>query len=117
MTKRMFLRGIVCLLVAVGILVWSPVLAGQRVFRNLTGTVTDGQHEPLRGAVVLVHCEATGTVVSYITDKTGLYSFQRLDGDLDYSVWATWRGRRSAAKKLSLFDSKADKVVNLEIAN
>lgn len=76
----------------------------------------DRQHEPLRGAVVEVHSEATGTVVSYLTTETGQYSFKRLEGDLDYTVWATWRGRRSPVKNLSSFDSKTDPVIDLQIS-
>ena len=89
--------------------------SAQHMVRDLSGMVTDGHHEPLRGAVVQVHCEATGTVVSYITTRSGQYSFKRLEGDLDYTVWATWNGKRSSVKKLSLFDTSTDKVIDLEV--
>ena len=98
------------------VMIWAVPLRAQHLTRNLTGTVTDRQHEPLRGAVVEVHSEATGTIVSYITTETGEYSFKRLEGDLDYTVWATWRGRRSGTKKLSLFDISKAKVINLEVS-
>lgn len=94
----------------------APGYAGQHLVRDLSGTVTDGHHEPLRGAIVQVHSEATGTIVSYITGRSGQYSFKRLEGDLDYTVWATWNGKRSATKKLSLFDTKTRKIIDFEIA-
>jgi len=92
-----------------------PAYPGQHMVRDLSGIVTDGHHEPLRGAIVQAHSEAVGTVVSYITDRSGRYSFKRLEGNLDYTVWATWNGKRSSVKKLSLFDSSTAKVIDLEV--
>jgi len=57
--------------------------------KNLSGTVTDHQHEPLKGAVVQVENDVTMGVVSYITSRDGKYSFKRLDGDTDYRLWST----------------------------
>ncbi len=94
---------------------WSAPLPAQHITRDVTGTVTNHQHEPLRGAVVEVHSEATGSVGSYITDQTGTYTFKRLEGDLDYTIWATWRGRRSGTRKLSVFDNDKAKVIDLEV--
>lgn len=88
-------------------------LSGQSTVQNLTGTVTDRRHEPLKGAIVEVHNELTDGVVSYITRRDGLYSFTRLDGGADYRVWATYRGQQSRKKKLSHFDSKPSRAVNL----
>jgi hypothetical protein len=93
----------------------GPACAAQHNARDLSGTVSDAHHEPLRGAVVQVHGEAFGTVVSYITDRSGRYTFKRLEDDLDYTVWATWNGKRSAVKKLSLFDTSTAKVIDLEV--
>ncbi len=113
---RCTIRAIASLLLLSCGLSFTPPAHAQHTSRTLTGTVTDEQNEPLRGAVVQVHGEADGTIVSYITDKTGQYSFKRLDGDLDYSIWATWRGHRFSARKISLFDTSPAKVINLEIA-
>ncbi len=87
----------------------------QHTQRDLTGTVTDRHHEPLKGAVVEVHDEATDAIVSYITDRSGRYSFKRLDGETDYRVWATYRGQRSQVRKLSQFDTKKVKTLDLVI--
>ncbi len=74
--------------------------------RSLTGTVTDHQHEPLKGAVVQVQNESTNAVVSFITDANGTFFFRRLGGDeTDFLVWATYRGHRSKSKELSHFES------------
>ena len=107
-------RKAACLIGLVFMMSPDVKMLAQRPLRDLVGTVTDGR-EPLTGAIVEVHNEALGTTISYITDKTGHYSFKRLDGDRDYTVWATWRGHRSAIKKLSLFDSSPLKTIELEI--
>jgi hypothetical protein len=92
----------------------APVLA-QSMGRTLTGTVTDRHHEPLSGAIVQVHSETTLSVVSYITDRGGQYVFKHLSPDDDYNVFATYRGYRSKARRLSKFDSKADRTFRLVI--
>lgn len=83
--------------------------------RNLSGTVTDPSHEPLRGAVVELQNPANESVESYITDATGHYTFKRLDGQTDYRIWATFRGHRSHTRSISKFDSHLQKVVNFTI--
>ena len=99
---------------ALALLFCTPTLFGQHLSRNLTGTVSD-RHEPLRGAVVQVENEATNSVVSYVTDRTGQYSFKRLEVDTDYRVSVSYRGRRAPIKELSHFDKKQTKVMNFVI--
>jgi len=83
--------------------------------RELSGTVVDQQHEPLRGAVVQVRDDKTQQVMSFITDKTGHYDFKRLLGGEDYDFWATYRGHRSHKRHLGMFDSQTVTKVNLAI--
>jgi Carboxypeptidase regulatory-like domain len=94
----------------------SALAAGQMGTRNLSGTVTDHQHEPLKGAVVEVENGVTLGVVSYITNRDGKYSFRRLDGDTDYRLWVTFRGRRSKVRHLSQFDSNRPKTINFALS-
>ena len=102
-------------ILALCLLSFMSVLSAQDTLRNLTGTVFDHQHEPLRGAVVQVENETTHNVVSYITDRTGHYSFKRLQGNSDYNVWATYRDQRSKTKTLSGFNSHQEVTIDLEI--
>jgi predicted Zn-dependent protease with MMP-like domain len=92
----------------------APVRA-QQMGRTLTGTVTDRQHEPLAGAIVQVHSENTLTVISYIADREGHYVFKHLSPEDDYDVFATYRGVRSNARRLSKFDSKPDREFHLVV--
>jgi hypothetical protein len=83
-----------------------PALYAQPGIRNLTGTVTDAHHEPLAGAIVQLHDDNTGSVVSYITNRTGRYTFKRLSTDDDYHVSATFRDQHSRSRYLSKLNSK-----------
>jgi hypothetical protein len=91
---------------------WSTLAAGQMGTRNLSGTVTDHQHEPLKGAVVQVENGVTMGVVSYITNRDGKYTFKRLDGDTDYRLWVNFRGTKSKVRRLSQFDTNRPKTIN-----
>jgi hypothetical protein len=94
---------------------WSAVAVGQFRTRDISGTVTDHQHEPLRGAVVQVeNCVSLG-VVSYITGRDGRYSFKRLDGDIDYRVWVSFRGHKSRIRQLSKFDEYKPKIIDFTV--
>lgn len=84
--------------------------------RNLLGTVTDHQHEPLKGAVVQVEDEFTLAVVSYITNRDGTYTFRHLNDDTDYRLWVNFRGRKSKVRQLSQFDSHRPKTINFVLS-
>ena len=84
--------------------------------RELTGTITDHQHEPLRGAVVKLQEGDSPNIVTYITGPDGRYRFRRLDGNTDYRVWVTFRDRTSKPRDISKFDDRMDKVIDFEVA-
>jgi hypothetical protein len=108
-------RQIVIMTIATGLWLCASPTFAQPSLRNLTGIVTDPQHEPLKNAVVEVHNDDNDSVISYITDRSGRYSFKRLDGKTDYRVWATRNGQQSRRKKISQFDSSQTKTINLII--
>jgi hypothetical protein len=83
--------------------------------RTLTGTVTDPQHEPLKGAVVKLQVGDTSTITTYITGPDGRYIFKRLDGNVDYRVWASFRERTSKSREISKFDANMDKEINFTL--
>ena len=96
-------------------LCYSVCATAQVMPETLTGQVTDQHHEPLRGAVILLKNENSGLVVSYLTTTTGRYRFQRIDGNSDYKVWATYRGVKSRVRSLSHFGSQKARVSDLTI--
>ena len=99
----------------IGLLLYAAPLSGQPTLRNLTGTVQDRHHEPLNGAVVEIENENTKGIISYITDRSGRYSFKRIQGEVDYRVWFTYRGQRSMVRELSQFDDHQNATINLMV--
>ena len=85
-------------------------------YRDVSGTVTDPQHEPLRRALVQLHNDDTVFTLSFITGKDGHYSFQRINGDANYHVWATFREHESAKHNISPFNTDKTKVIDLVVA-
>ncbi len=89
--------------------------SAQQSQRSLSGTVTDRSHEPLSGAIVLLEDEQTNSVVTFITDRRGQYSFKRIDPAADFHVSATFHGRHSHPRELNHFDAHNPKVINLVV--
>ncbi|WP_353064505.1 carboxypeptidase-like regulatory domain-containing protein [Tunturibacter psychrotolerans] len=106
-------RLLVAVLAVMALLLRGTPLSGQPSLRNLTGTVQDRHHEPLNDAVVEIENENTKGVTSYITDRSGRYSFKRIQGEVDYRVWFTYRGQRSGVRELSQFDDHHNATINL----
>jgi Carboxypeptidase regulatory-like domain len=101
-------------------LVCLPALGAQQnsagtPSRDLSGTVTDPHHEPLRGAIVQLQVGDSPNISSYITGDDGRYRFLRLNGDLDYRVWVKFRDRTSHPRSLSKFDTNLHKVIDFTI--
>jgi phosphate-selective porin len=84
-------------------------------FRSLSGTVTNQQHEPLRGSVVKLQNQDDQSVITFLIGNDGHYVFKRISINTDYTVWATFRGHRSKTHFVSKFNSKTTPVVDLEI--
>jgi hypothetical protein len=113
-------RNLALLLFTASFLAAAPAVGQSNVppgttLRDLSGTVTDTGHEPLRGAVVKLQNSKTNAIESYITDASGHYNFKHLDSSIDFQVWATFRGRRSRQRSISMFNSHPGEVVNLAV--
>jgi len=87
----------------------------QATVRTLTGTVTDTSHEPIRGAIVELRNEGSHSLVTFITEANGNYTFKRLDGNADYVVWVVFRGKQSPTHTISKFDSHMAKVIDFTV--
>jgi Carboxypeptidase regulatory-like domain len=111
----MNIRLLAAVLGVLGLSMCAVSLSGQPTLRNLTGTVQDRHHEPLNGAVVEIENEETKGVISYITDRSGRYNFKRIQGEVDYRVWFTYRGQRSGVRGLSQFDDRENATINLTV--
>lgn len=82
---------------------------------TLTGTVTDANGRPLKGASVQLENLVTLQVRSFITNKNGRYHFNGLRSDTDYTLKANYHGKWSSEEYLSRFDAKRKIAKHLEI--
>ena len=79
--------------------------------RMLTGKVLDRHDNPLPDAVVYLSNTRTQAVKSYIIGADGAYHFPELSPNLDYEVYAQYKGEKSETKTVSQFDDR--KIVNI----
>ena len=83
--------------------------------RSVQGTVTDGNDNPVTGAVVYIKNSKTLQIRSFITKDQGAYYFHSLSPDVDYELHAESNGVTSPNKTLSSFDSRKQAIINLKL--
>ncbi|MFZ5928852.1 MAG: carboxypeptidase-like regulatory domain-containing protein [Acidobacteriota bacterium] len=83
--------------------------------RNVTGVVTLPDGNPAAGAVVQLKNLKTLQIRSFITREDGKYQFQNLSTSIDYELTATHHDMESPKRKLTIFDTRLDAVVNLKL--
>jgi len=83
--------------------------------RLLTGRVTDRQDQPLPESVVYLSNARTRATKSFIVGTDGVYRFPALSPNIDYEVYAQYKGRKSDTKTVSQFDTRPTVNINLKI--
>lgn len=83
--------------------------------RLLVGKVTDRQDNPLPDAVVYLSNPRTRAVKTYIVGPDGTYRFPALSPNIDYEVYAQFKGKKSDTKTVSQFDNRPQVNINLKI--
>ena len=83
--------------------------------RTLQGQIMKDTEAPLPGAVVYLKNTKTMAVRSFISDNSGNYRFTSLSPNVDYEVYAEYKGAKSDTKTLSAFDSRATATINLKV--
>lgn len=83
--------------------------------RLLTGRVTDRQDQPLGSSVVYLSNTRTRATKSFIVGPDGVYRFPALSPNIDYEVYAQYKGHKSDTKTVSQFDTRPTVNINLKI--
>lgn len=73
--------------------------------RDVSGMVTDKRGNALPSAAVQLENTATLVVMSSITGKDGVYHFNNIRSDIDYTLKAKYRRWWSERKTVSKFNS------------
>ena len=74
--------------------------------RLLTGKVLDKHDNPVVDAVVYLSNTRTHTVTTYIIGPDGAYRFPELSPNVDYELYAQYKGQKSDTKTVSQFDDR-----------
>jgi len=79
--------------------------------RLLTGKVLDKHDAAITDAVVYLVNSRTHEVKTYIVSEDGAYHFPELSPNVDYEVYAQFKGTKSETRTVSQFDDRT--VVNI----
>ena len=84
--------------------------------RLLTGKVVDKAGEPLKDAVIYLTNTHTKAIKTYIAGPDGAFRFPGLSMNVDYEIFAQYKGHKSDTKTVSQFDNRQRVSMNLQIA-
>ena len=93
--------------IAISVAAASPISPKDKdkvVGRMLTGTVLDKRDNPITDAVVYLSNTRTRAVKTYIVGPDGNYRFPELSPNVDYEVYAQFKGEKSETREVSQFD-------------
>lgn len=96
----------------------APVAAAQNQgfgTKQLQGKVLGNNDAPLSGAIVYLQNSRNNDIKSYITEKDGAYHFAGIAADTDYTLWASFKGKKSPTKTVSSFDTRKNVFIDLHI--
>ena len=110
MTRKLLAVAAMIMMVLV---VSAPVVAQST--RTLQGQVVKSGDAPLPGAVVYLKNTKTLSIRTFVSDDKGNYRFASLSPNVDYEVYAEYKGAKSDTKTLSAFDSRTTATINLKV--
>jgi hypothetical protein len=83
--------------------------------RVVQGMVQNSNDQPQQNAVVYLQDQKSLEVRTFITEADGHYRFGQLSSEVDYQLWAEYKGHKSKTKSISSFDSKKEFQFDLKI--
>jgi hypothetical protein len=96
----------------------QPLIVAQSLaqsVRLVQGTVVNSDGPPIANAVVYLQDQKNLQVRTFITEADGHYRFGQLASDVDYQLWAEYKGHKSKTRAISSFDSKKQFNFDLKI--
>jgi len=84
--------------------------------RTIQGTVKDSSDNPLAGSIVQLKDMKTSKIVDFVTKDDGKYAFSDLSLDINYELAATRGDLKAAAKKVSIYDTRKNVILNFQLA-
>lgn len=83
--------------------------------RTVSGTVLDGNSQPVPDATVFIKNEKTKTIRSFDSTAEGHFHFAQVDMSTDFDLWAEKDGKKSAIKTVSSWDARKDFISDLKL--
>src|SRR5262249_9687537 len=83
--------------------------------KNIHGIVQDLRGKPLVGARVFLKNLKTNVIRTLETDQSGEYKVFGLTPDVDYELYADFKGKPSDKKVISSFLNREDNVLNFQL--
>jgi hypothetical protein len=84
--------------------------------RIIDGTVKDASDNPLADAIVQLKNTKTSNIVNFATKDDGRYVFRDLPMDINFELLAKHGDVTTAAKKVSVYDTRKHVIVNFQLA-
>ncbi len=121
--KRSFLVAILVLVALVSV-AWGQEIdlsaqpvgdKNQDQSRSVVGQVLTKSDDPIAEAIVYLKNTKTLTIKSFITEKDGAFRFYGLSQNIDYEIYADYRGQKSPTKTISSFDTRHNITLNIHI--
>jgi hypothetical protein len=110
-----YLRAAAMGLVVVCLLASVAGMAQSSAVRSVEGKVYGAASTPQSSAVVYLQDSKTNNIKSFISTQDGSYRFGQLSSDVDYQVWAEYKGKKSDKKNISSFNSKKQLTIDLHL--
>lgn len=108
-------RAAVLALLVVCLLVPVAGFAQNITARSVEGKVYGPDSTPQNSAVVYLLDTKTNNIKSFIATQDGSYRFGQLSPDVDYQIWAEYKGKKSDKKAISSFNSKKQLFIDLHL--
>ncbi|MFZ0306337.1 MAG: carboxypeptidase-like regulatory domain-containing protein [Terracidiphilus sp.] len=83
--------------------------------RTVTGTVLEGDSNPVQGATVFLKNQKSKTIRSFTSLANGHFYFAQVNKADDFDLWAEKNGHKSEVKTVSSWDDRTDFVTVLKM--